>query len=140
MTLSHDANTAYFPAPKAIQRKATAAPTHRAATSRLPADVVWSDLRDFVDMRLVYTSNYVKRKWDSDNEELLRKCIDEVITRIDEIGDSPAGIIAAQDIIDIVTENLAPEIYNKGVRDAKKIVLDKLGSVETEVDLLEQHT
>lgn len=81
----------------------------------------------------------MKRKWDSDDEETQRKCVDEVIARIDEIGDSPAGVIAAQEIIDIVTERLAPEIYNKGVRDAKKLIADKLADIEIDIDLLEQH-
>lgn len=90
-----------------------------------------------VAYRYVCYSNYMNRKWDTDNEELRRKCIDEVIARVDEIGDSPVGIIAAQDIIDIVTENLAPEIYNKGVRDAKKLMTDKLSSLESDIDLLE---
>jgi len=80
----------------------------------------------------------MKRKWDTDDEALQKKCIDEVIARIDEIGDSSAGVIAAQDIIDIVTENLAPEIYNKGVRDAKKTVTTKLSDLEIDLDLLEQ--
>ena len=80
----------------------------------------------------------MKRKWDSENEGLQRKCVDEVIARIDEIGDSPAGVIAAQEIIDIVTENLAPEIYNKGVQAAKKVVSEKLADIEIDIDALEQ--
>ncbi len=77
------------------------------------------------------------RKWDSEDEELQRKCVDEVITRIDEIGDSTAGIIAAQDVIDIVTEHLAPEIYNRGVRDVRKLVAEKLSDIEIDIDALE---
>lgn len=80
----------------------------------------------------------MKRKWDSDNEELQRTVINEVITRIEEIGDSPVGIIAAQDIIDIVTERLAPEIYNKGVQDAKKLVVSKFDDMQIDIDALEQ--
>lgn len=80
----------------------------------------------------------MKRKWDSDDEALQRKCIDEVIARVDEIGDSPAGVIAAQEIIDIVTEHLGPEIYNKGVCDAKKLIQEKLGDLEIDLDSLEQ--
>jgi uncharacterized protein (DUF2164 family) len=76
----------------------------------------------------------MKRKWDTENEELQRKCVEEVIARIDEIGEAPAGVIAAQEIIDIVTANLAPEIYNKGVRDAGKLVSAKLGDV-VDIDL-----
>ncbi len=77
------------------------------------------------------------RKWDSEDGEKQRKCIDEVITRIEDI-DGSVGVIAAQDIIDIVTENLAPEIYNKGLRDAKKLLVTKFSDIESELDLLEQ--
>lgn len=78
------------------------------------------------------------RKWDTDNKELQQKCIDEVIARVEELSDGQVGVIAAQDIIDIVTENLGPEIYNKGVRDAKKALVDRFQDVETDLDLLEQ--
>ncbi len=79
------------------------------------------------------------RKWDIDNEVACRACVDEVITRIQEIDDpSAAGMIVAQDIIDIVTENLAPEIYNKGIRDAKKVLTDKLTDIEIDITALEQ--
>ncbi len=79
----------------------------------------------------------MKRKWDSDNEELQRKCLNEVIARVDEIGDSPAGVIVAQDIIDIVTENLAHEIYNKGLDDARKLISAKLNDIDIDLDSLE---
>ena len=80
----------------------------------------------------------MQRKWDSENEALQRKCIDEIITRIDEIGDQPAGVIAAQDIIDIVTANLAPEIYNRGVADAKKAIDTKIEDLAIDIDMLRQ--
>jgi uncharacterized protein (DUF2164 family) len=80
----------------------------------------------------------MKRKWDSGNESLQRKCIDEIITRVDEAADTSIGVIAAQDIIDIVTEHLAPEIYNKGIADAKKLISEKLADIEVDLDSLEQ--
>ena len=79
----------------------------------------------------------VLRKWDSEDEAKQRKCIDEVIARVEDI-DGSVGVVAAQDIIDIVTENLAPEIYNKGLRDAKKLIATKFSDVEAELDILEQ--
>jgi len=81
----------------------------------------------------------MKRKWDSDNEMLQKRCIDEVIARLEEIGDSPIGVIAAQEIIDIVTANLAPEIYNRGLRDARKLIATKLADLDVDLDTLEQH-
>lgn len=80
----------------------------------------------------------MKCKWDTENEAVQKKCIDEVITRIEEIESSTVGVIAAQDIIDIVTENLGPEIYNLGVRDAKKVFQIKSHGIEADIDMLEQ--
>lgn len=80
----------------------------------------------------------MKRKWDTNDETLQRKCISEVIARIDEIDATPAGIVAAQDIVDIVLQNLAPEIYNKGVKDTKKLLAAKFADIELDIDMLEQ--
>lgn len=79
------------------------------------------------------------RKWDSTNEPLQRKCLEEVIARIEDIDDTASvGIIAAQDIVDIVLENLGPEIYNKGVKDASNIMTEKFQSIEVDIAALEQ--
>ena len=80
----------------------------------------------------------MKRKWDIVGETAQKKCIDEVITRVEEI-DGSAGVIAAQDIIDIVIENLGPEIYNLGVRDTKKLLQAKMFDIEVEIDMLERN-
>jgi uncharacterized protein (DUF2164 family) len=78
------------------------------------------------------------RKWEITNEDVRKKCINEIIARIQEIEDaSTVGAIAAQDIIDIVSENLAPEIYNLGIQDAKKTVQGKFQDIEVDLDLLE---
>jgi len=78
------------------------------------------------------------RKWDKAPKQTTDKCIEEIITRIEEIDSENVGVIAAQDIIDIVTENLAPHIYNAGIRDAKKLLQNANINIETDLDLLEQ--
>lgn len=81
----------------------------------------------------------LNRKWDIEDAELNKKCIDEVISRVQELENSDeVGIIAAQDIIDIVTENLAPVFYNQGVEDARKTVQDKIQDIEVDLDVLKQ--
>ena len=81
----------------------------------------------------------MNKKWDIADEELNRKCIDEVISRIQDIEDTDAvGMIAAQDIIDIVKENLAPVLYNKGIEDARKAVQAKVEDIELDLDVLKQ--
>ena len=78
------------------------------------------------------------KKFDSISKEDEKRIIDTVIARIEEIGDSSVGYIAAQDIIDSVLEVYGPEIYNMGIRDAKKLVQEKFADVETELDILKQ--
>ncbi len=78
------------------------------------------------------------KKFDNIPKELNKKCVDEVITRIEEIESERVGEIAAQDIIDIVVENLGPEIYNTALRDTKKLVRDRLDDLDYEIDGLEQ--
>ena len=77
------------------------------------------------------------KKWDIEDKQTNDKCIEEVMTRVEEIGDDTIGVIAAQDIIDIVTNNFGPEIYNKALRDAKKLFIDRASDIETELDLRE---
>lgn len=81
----------------------------------------------------------MNKKWDISDEQLNRKCIDEVIARVQDIDDTDVvGIIAAQDIIDIVKENLAPVLYNKGVEDARKAVQAKVEDLDLDLDVLKQ--
>ncbi len=80
----------------------------------------------------------MNRKFDGGSEEVKRKCVAEVIARVEEIDGDEVGIIAAQDIIDIVTQNLGPEIYNMGLHDAKKLLQERFADIEMGVDLLEQ--
>lgn len=87
--------------------------------------------------RFCYNKNMgIIRKWDIASKEVQDKCVSEIITRIEDIEDNQVGLIAAQDIIDIVTENLAPEIYNKAIVDVKKLLEDRMNDLEAELELL----
>ena len=76
------------------------------------------------------------RKWDITHEETSRQCKDEIITRIQEQGEMQFGVIAAQEIIDIVAEHLGPEIYNRAIEDVKKVIEKKLADLEIDLDVL----
>ena len=76
------------------------------------------------------------RKWDIKNEQSKRQCIDGVLTRIDEQGDGEFGLIAAEEIIDIVASHIGPESYNAGLEDAKKVLQAKLADLEIDLDIL----
>lgn len=71
-------------------------------------------------------------------KEINDKCIAEVIARIEEIDNGSVGIIAAQDIIDIVAQSIGPQIYNVAVRDVKKLLTEKMSDIDFEIDQLEQ--
>lgn len=77
------------------------------------------------------------RKWDVLSKENQQQCINDVITRIEDTDPSSVGIIAAQDIIDIVSEHIGPEIYRKAVEDVIKKLKIHFADIETELDLLE---
>jgi hypothetical protein len=77
------------------------------------------------------------RKWDIENKELNDRCIAEVITRVDELDGENMGMIAAQDIIDIVMSHYGPEAYNKAVREVKDVLDTKFQDTLMDVDLLQ---
>lgn len=77
------------------------------------------------------------RKWDIKSKEVNDACVNEIITRIQEADDLDSiGIIAAQDIIDIVLEHAAPEIYNAALNDATKVVTEKVQDIEYGIEEL----
>lgn len=78
------------------------------------------------------------KKFDNVTEEIKKKCIDEVITRVEEIESDSVGVIAAQDIIDIVIDNMGPHIYNMAIQDTKKLLQERFSDLEYEIDSLEQ--
>lgn len=77
------------------------------------------------------------RKWDIKNKDLNDTCIAEVITRVNELDGENMGIIAAQDIIDIVMSHYGPEVYNKAVREVKDTLEGKFQDTLMDVDLLQ---
>lgn len=76
------------------------------------------------------------RKWDISDEKAKKQCVDELLTRIDEQADAEFGVIAAEEIIDIVAQHLGPEIHNRALEDAKKAIQSKLADLEVDLDVL----
>ena len=79
------------------------------------------------------------RKWDIKSKEINDKCVNEIITRIQEADDIESiGMIAAQDIIDIVLENAGPDIYNTALNDVSRVVSEKTQDIEYGIEELKQ--
>jgi len=62
--------------------------------------------------------------------------VEEVLARIDEQAGSPFGVIAAEEIIDIVSNYVGPTAYNTAIDDAKKTLQTKLLDLEVDLDVL----
>lgn len=76
------------------------------------------------------------RKWDIKDEQLQRRCVNELLARIDEQAGSEFGVIAAQEMIDIVAKYVGPTAYNMAIEDVKKTLQVKLSDLEVELDIL----
>ena len=76
------------------------------------------------------------RKWDIKDEAARRRCIDEIIARVEGQDDVAFGMIAAQDIIDIVAQYVGPQSHNQAIEDIKKTLEKKLADIEIELDML----
>jgi uncharacterized protein (DUF2164 family) len=78
----------------------------------------------------------MKRKWDVSSPEIRKKCADEIIAYVSEHQDSELGILAAEEIMNLVAQNIGPDIYNLALKDATKILQTHFSDIETDLDLL----
>ena len=78
----------------------------------------------------------MKRKWDVSTDEVRAQCVAEVIAAVDERAGESFGMIAAGEVIDIVLQKLGPDIYNLALKDAQKVIQDKLSDLDVDLDLL----
>ena len=77
-----------------------------------------------------------KPLWDIFTEERKKYCLDKISAYFENERGEKIGMLAAQDIFDVVIEGAFSEIYNKGVLDAQKIIRDKNADIESELDAL----
>lgn len=81
-----------------------------------------------------YTDRMI-RKWDIADDKVKKQCLDEIITRMHEEDDTEIGVIAAQEIIDIVARYVGPHAYNLAVDDCKRLLQTKLADLEIDLDI-----
>lgn len=80
----------------------------------------------------------IKRKWDLSSDETKRTCIDKIIHTLDETLDEQIGVLTAEELLDVITEVIGPDLYAKGVTDAKQLVDNKLGDLAIDLEVLKQ--
>lgn len=84
-----------------------------------------------------YTKSMV-RKFEIKDTETEKQCLNEIIAHVQDLETTDIGVIAAQDLLDIVKQKLAPVIYNQAIDDVKRLVSEKLEDLETDVEMLKQ--
>lgn len=78
----------------------------------------------------------VKRKWDLLTKEKRDRSIKEIIHHFKAEKEEDIGVIAAEDFLDFFLQLIGEDIYNKGVKDSKKTLKQRLEDLDVDLDLL----
>ncbi len=78
----------------------------------------------------------IKRKFDLSSDETKKECINAIITRLDDALDESIGVITAEDILDIVTTHIGPDIYNNALDDVKVLLSERFADIDVGIELL----
>ena len=78
----------------------------------------------------------MRRKGDHLNDEQRNKFIRELIHFFEKEREEEIGVIAAQQLLNFFLENVGPELYNKGVFDAKKTLKSRMEDIDYDLDEL----
>lgn len=79
----------------------------------------------------------VKRKWDAFLTKGKRDdCISKIIIFFKKERNEEIGMIAAEEVLDCVLEEIGENIYNKGIQDAKNLFKSRIEDIEVELDLM----
>ncbi|PEZ82432.1 hypothetical protein CN380_07590 [Bacillus sp. AFS017274] len=70
--------------------------------------------------------------------EKRRKMIESIQEYVYQEQGKEIGEIAAENHLQFIFENIAPFIYNEGIKDAKKVIEDRLGNIEEDLYSLER--
>ena len=76
----------------------------------------------------------IKRKGDHLSDEVKKNTINELIYFFDKERDEEIGVIAAEQLLKFFLETVGPELYNKGILDAKKALQDRIDELNYDLD------
>jgi uncharacterized protein (DUF2164 family) len=78
----------------------------------------------------------MRRSWDPLAEEKRKAAIEAIIRFFSTERDEQIGVIAAEDLLEMLLQNVASEIYNRGVEDARRAIKERMESVDIDIDAL----
>lgn len=76
--------------------------------------------------------------WSILSPERRKSCIDALIAHFEIERDEQIGEIAAEQILDLILDQVYPEIYNKAVTDSMQVLEDKMTDIKIDLDLLKR--
>jgi len=77
-----------------------------------------------------------QKPWDLLFDEDKRKCVQALIDFYSTERDEEIGVIAAEEILDSILQNAGLRIYNRGVKDATKVVQECFAGLEVDMSAL----
>lgn len=77
-----------------------------------------------------------KAAWDILSPESKRTCLDRIAAYFFDTRGEHIGMIAAEDLLSKILECTYADAYNKGVRDAQKLVQERSTDLDTDIDSL----
>jgi len=80
----------------------------------------------------------IRRKpvWDIITDQTKRECMQDIIAFFQDERGEKIGMLASEQILDIVLEKITWDCYNKGVDEAKELMQGKFADLSIDVDLL----
>jgi len=81
--------------------------------------------------------NKQRRGFDTLTEDQRKEAVRQIQTFFSRSHDMNLGLIAAEDVLDFQLQLLGGALYNKGVTDAKNLLLDRFELMGIDLDLLQ---
>lgn len=64
------------------------------------------------------------------------EAVEKLQRYFEEEFDEQMGIIAAQDILEVIMRSVSADIYNQGVSDAKEATRERISDLQVDLDVL----
>jgi len=74
------------------------------------------------------------RKWDRISDEKRQQAIDDLIYFFESERSEKIGVIAAEQLLDFFLENIGPDVYNRGLSDAKTVIAKRVEDLQFDMD------
>jgi len=79
-----------------------------------------------------------KPLWDILSDKEKQDCLERIIAHFQDERGERIGVIAAEQVLDVILEPIVKSAYNKGLSAAKELLQDKFADINLDLDLLQQ--